>query len=209
VKDEKRQYFFERNITMEEGRIEILKMLEEKKITVDEAMELLQALNAAKNGQENGKTESAPKPPPSWDRHTNDHEESPKLRRFNLAGANLSGVIFEGAKMDGVSIAAANLDGANFRNADLRDADLSGANLDSANFEGANLRRAKLTGANLGDANFAGANLEDADLSGANLPDTDFTDANLHGQSLAGTNLAGMAFRDIERFFTSKEYSQE
>ena len=83
--------------------------------------------------------------------------------RANLAGANLSRAILDGA----------NLDGANLARANLYEASLAGANLDGANLYEANLYGAILAGANLSGAILDGANLSRAILYGAKgIPDT-------------------------------------
>src|SRR3954452_21532831 len=84
----------------ESGRVEILKMLEEKKITVEEAMQLLQALKVPVAAQ----PDPAPRPAPTWDRYADDHERQTPRRRFNLSGANLASANLQGAKLEGANL---------------------------------------------------------------------------------------------------------
>src|SRR5689334_8035321 len=101
---------------MEEGRLEILRMLEEKKITVEEAMQLLQALKApAQNaGRVQAEATPRPQPQPNWDRHSNDHETRSSTRNtpgwqdafnaFSRMGTNYSGARLEGTKLEGANL---------------------------------------------------------------------------------------------------------
>ncbi|MEB3231388.1 MAG: pentapeptide repeat-containing protein [Leptolyngbyaceae bacterium] len=124
----------------------------------------------------------------NWRYHTRDGFSDLRAVHWpgiNLAGADLSGMIFRESF----------LEGANFQGANLRGADLSGATyVDDANFRGADLtgalllatyaRRANFAGAKLQDAQLQSANLIGANLSGADLAGADLTDASLVGANL-------------------------
>ena len=102
------------------------------------------------------------------------------FRRAKLDDTDLSGVVFRGAHLAGVSFCRAKL-----KRADLRQAFLTGSS-----FRLANLADADLGSALLSSASFVDANLRNAGLAGANL-----TGADLSGACLIGTELRGALFR--------------
>ena len=116
----------------------------------------------------------------------------------DTAGADLSGI-----KLDRARMAAASLAGATLKGTKLRKADLRGANLDGANLEKSKLRKADIRWANLSGANLRGADLRQANLSGANLRRADLRQADLSGAdlnraNLRGANLDGAKFEGVK-----------
>ncbi len=92
----------------------------------------------------------------------------------NLAGLDLTGVIFKSSQMSGAILSRSRLDQSDLAYANLSRAELSQVSLRSASLVGANLRMANLRGANLQNtdlsyAELAGANLEGAVLDNARL----------------------------------------
>ena len=152
---------------MNEDRVKILAMLQEGKITVEEAARLLEATEADNNANPPLVPSINPRlveaqtaaPPPN-----------PTEGPFN--GAFLVGARLGGAKLDGAKLEGAFLLGADLRNADLRDADLRGAFLAFADLCNANLRGATINGAFLLFANGAECDLAGVNLSGAFMPFT-------------------------------------
>ncbi|MGP1385583.1 MAG: pentapeptide repeat-containing protein [Thainema sp.] len=114
----------------------------------------------------------------------------------NLAGADLSGLIFREAWLNRANLRNANLRGTDFsgatylEEADLRGADLSGALFQATIAEQANFTEAVLRGVNFQYANLSGANLSNADLQGAVMENTNLSGANLSGTNLEGVTLA-------------------
>jgi uncharacterized protein YjbI with pentapeptide repeats len=176
-----------------EERLQILKMLQEGKISVDEAAQLIEALSnrgtaavvpvsnepvAVPRASATVYTTSSPPPRGNW---------SVK----NVFASNLGNTIFEGTQLDGGRIWCCNLENANLRNANFTGAWVLGDNLDGANFEGANLTNVKLIGCNLDHANFAGADLHDSVIIGVNFDRGDYRGADLSGRTLIGLNLEG------------------
>ncbi len=152
---------------MNEDRLKILAMLQEGKITVEEAARLLEATEAD--------THATPALTPSSNTYLVEAKTAvppthPTEGPFNgafLAGARLGGAKLEGAKLEGAFLL-----GADLRNADLRDADLRGAFLAFADLSNANLRGATINGAFLLFANGAEGDLAGVNLSGAFMPFT-------------------------------------
>ncbi len=86
------------------------------------------------------------------------------LDSLDLRGANLAGIVFDGASLRQTKLAEANMKGCSFRQADLTGASLWNAELPNAVFEGAILDEADLDQANLEGCNFKGARLRKAIL---------------------------------------------
>ena len=112
----------------------------------------------------------------------------------DLNGANLSGVDFKWADLNGAGLEGTDLTGINFKWASLMDANISGANLTGADLrwadlDGADLEGADLTGTDLRWATLMGANLSNPDLRGAIIDGTNLDEANLTGANLTGVNL--------------------
>ncbi|MBX3010274.1 MAG: pentapeptide repeat-containing protein [Caldilineaceae bacterium] len=162
---------------MNEERLKILAMLQDGKITVDEAARLLEATEA--EPQERHATVAfvqpvvAQAPAAEW---AVTAEVDP------CAGAFLAGARLDGALLDGAQLAGAFLLGADLRNADLRGADLRGAFLAFADLYQANLQRANLNGAFLLFANGSEGNLAGLNLAGSFMPFT-----RLHSRSMRAT----------------------
>ena len=91
-----------------------------------------------------------------------------------LDGADLSGLDFKWADLDG---------------ADLSNVDLTGANLRWANLMDTNLSNTNLTGADLRWATLMDVNLSHADLRGAIVDGTIQVEADLTGANVTGVNL--------------------
>jgi hypothetical protein len=102
----------------------------------------------------------------------------------SLAGLDLAGADFWGAKLEGENFTGADLAGALFGGNTQAQADLS-----SAIFSGANLTGATLDGTYLYTTTFNGANLTDASFAGATLIFVNFSDANLTGSDLNQADL--------------------
>lgn len=156
---------------MNEERMKILAMLQEGKITVEEAARLLDV------------TESTPSQPavvtaamPVVAAASASLETLPVVSGTanSTEGAFLAGARLGGAKLDGAKLAGAFLLGADLRNADLRNADLTGAFLPFADLYNADLHNADLTGAFMPFANGADSNLAGLQLPGAFMPFTRF-----------------------------------
>lgn len=160
---------------MNEERMQILQLLQDGKISVDEATKLLEAtpsppIDANPLGAKNG----------SWHSQTGDEEQAEEgqqadrsaqgLNLQSLVGVYLGGAQLAGARFQGADLTGAYLGDADLRNADLRDANLTGTYLGNAKLRNVNLRGANLTGAYLENADLEDANLEGVDLTGAYMP---------------------------------------
>ncbi|MCE7987984.1 MAG: hypothetical protein DYG89_43015 [Caldilinea sp. CFX5] len=206
-----------RRYPMNEDRLSILKLLEEGKITVDEATQLLEAveprLTSDDQRQERTPTAEATHGEPQSQPKAQRKLKFPLHQAMNarFSATTLDGTNFDGATVEHANFEAADLTRTNFQDAYLHAAYFGGANLRNANFSNANLEGANLGGGDFTDANFTGANLTgavleggdfrnadfgEADLTGANLSGADFANADLRGQSLVGANLVGATYRD-------------
>lgn len=195
---------------MNEERMQILKMLQEGKITVDEAAKLIEAIDhKLSDGVDAASAEpmievinQAPAPSP-----VERQGPAPLALRWsmltflfsNLEGAQIDGGLYQNAK-----ILCSNLNTANLRGGNFEDAWLLCTNLDSANFEGANLRGARIFASNLDHADFRGADLQDAIILCANLDHADFRNSDLRGKSFIGVNLAGFKSKEAVHTITLK-----
>ncbi|MEZ4862851.1 MAG: pentapeptide repeat-containing protein [Caldilineaceae bacterium] len=193
---------------MNEERMQILQMLQDGKISVDEATRLLEA--AEKPTTASSFTASRPKlARPVADAGDDDDAEEPTpkhgrgirlrwaiLENMHFTGANLQGADFAGQDLQGFDFTGANLRGANFQGANCAGIVLTGANLRSANLRDINLTGADLTGANLSGADLRNADLSNASLTGAALRNTALDGANLSGADLTGIDLRGYKLRD-------------
>lgn len=149
---------------MAEQQQQVLQMLQDGKLTAEEAARLLEALEGPATG--------APRAEPA--RRTAGAEGARGGGNPRRAGAPAAFVaLLARCELSGTNLASAKLDGA-----DLADANLSGANLEGAD----------LTGTKLAHANLSGTNLEGVDLSGLDL-----SGRNLSGASLEGLDLLRMA----------------
>ncbi|BAY08048.1 pentapeptide repeat-containing protein [Calothrix sp. NIES-2098] len=97
-----------------------------------------------------------------------------------LASANLSGIILNGAVFAEMLLNEINLSGSKLRETDFGQASLYGANLCGADLTRANLRYAVLD-----SANFSDACLVDAHLKGASMGHANFTRCNLSGAEIS------------------------
>jgi uncharacterized protein YjbI with pentapeptide repeats len=110
------------------------------------------------------------------------------LSGLDLPGLDLSGVCLDGADLRGTTLTGANLQNAVLAHARMTGcvldaADLSGANLGRAHLSGASLRRAVLKKSVLAAADLTGAVLEGANLEGTDLSEAILTDADFTGVS--------------------------
>lgn len=166
---------------MNEDRLKILAMLQEGKITVEEAGRLLEATEADTKGS------SSLTPAVNAIRVAPQADVPPSPARENSSdGAFMVGARLTGAKLEGAKLAGAFLAGADLRNADLRNADLRGAFLAFADLYNADLHDANLNGAFMPFANGADGNLAGINLPGAFMPFTRF-----HGRQMQPVGEAG------------------
>ncbi len=121
--------------------------------------------------------------------------------RFDLAGADLRGVVLVSADLAGANCADADLDGADLRGADLRGADFSRARLAGAHLEGAVFDGATLEEADLRAASAEGASFVDTPSDSARFDHAILRDARFAGASLEGTRFdhALLTRADLER----------
>lgn len=203
---------------MSDEMMKILQMLEEGKITAQDAHKLLSVISessqkAPTSDQPSTVGSRSPSIPllPDIGKIVNDalreafSEVERELENLNIAElvgtATAQGVRFAGARLSKTNLMdarmdnstrfeGANLEGTVFVDADLRGADLRNANLSFSNFTDANLRHADLRGANMSHSNFVDANLANADLRGANLSHGKYTDADFSDCDLEGADLS-------------------
>lgn len=159
---------------MSEDRLRILAMLKEGKISVDEASQLLEAMELDRQGE----ALPAPVAPQSVEgtviRIENAVGKAEHSEDSAFAGAFLLGARIDGALTDGANLRGAFLLGADLRGADLRGANLSGVFMPFADLQNADLRNTNLNGAFMPFANGAGGSLANKNLSGAFMPFTRF-----------------------------------
>jgi hypothetical protein len=110
--------------------------------------------------------------------------------KVNLEGADLRGIVLNGASLQGAKLRGANLEGAILNGANLQGADLRGASLKGANLQGADLTGANLINSYLDKANFTAADLTNSFMTNVRLNKTNFTDANL-------ANVRLLPFREL------------
>ncbi|MEZ4673897.1 MAG: pentapeptide repeat-containing protein [Caldilineaceae bacterium] len=166
---------------MNEDRLKILQMLQENKISVDEATRLLEA---------------AEMPQPTSAARTTRPQPIPDAEEAEPASGHRRAIRFQGAVMDRFNFTGANLEGADFAGQDLQGWDFTGANLRKANLRDANCTGANFTGANLTSADLRNANLTNVSLIGVALRDTLLDGANLSGAELIGLDLRGYKLRN-------------
>jgi hypothetical protein len=160
---------------MNEDRLQILGMLQDNKISVEEAARLLEATEQDRQIVHPQSALRIPLPADQTVRVVRDVTDSPEAASEPpLAGAFLAGARLDGALLDGACLNGAFLLGADLRDADLRNADLSGAFLAFADLNGADLQGANLNGAFMPFANGANGNLAKGNFSGAFMPFTRF-----------------------------------
>src|SRR5437870_2489708 len=128
--------------TMTEEQTMILQMVQNGKLTPDEAQRLLAALN------QSAARPAVAEPARRGPDHSRREEGNPQgrgrgfdtgaarvnlanaeMQGANLAGKNLSGVNLAGAKFSEANLSEANFSGANLSGAELNEADLSNGNL--------------------------------------------------------------------------------
>ncbi|MCB0125445.1 MAG: pentapeptide repeat-containing protein, partial [Caldilineaceae bacterium] len=150
---------------MNEDRMQILAMLRDGKISVDEASQLLQAMELDRQGTVVAAGNVAPRPTnETVIRIDGTVEEEERGAEGPLAGAFLAGARLDGALLDGANLHGAFLLGADLRGADLRGADLRGAFLAFADLKEADLRASNLSGAFMPFANGSGGSLAKMNL---------------------------------------------
>jgi uncharacterized protein YjbI with pentapeptide repeats len=129
----------------------------------------------------------------------------------DLADSCIDGLIANGADLSGAMLHGARLDKLRAEKAILTEADLSHARAPKAHFRSADLRQANLEGALLKDANFSAADLREArvcraDLSGANLTTAQLEGADFSGANLSSADLTGLTLRGVD--FTGAQFSR-
>lgn len=117
--------------------------------------------------------------------------EGGDLQKANLNGAHLKGAILKGVVAERARLRVADLEGANLERSILVGADLVGANLQTANLNGADLEMALLFGANLERAKLIQTNLKGAFLWNVRLVGAHLIGQKLKKASLQGANLSG------------------
>jgi len=186
---------------MNDEQIRILQMLQDGKITVDEATRLIEAMdnrrmeqpatfvpvvNTALQGE---KTPYSATSSPHTDHGDIRINRSSSL--FSFLFSNLEGAVTDQGWFEHAKILFSNLDHANLRKADCRHAWVVCTNLDKANLEGANLEGARILCTNLDHADFRGADLRDTLIIAANFEHADFRGIDLRGRTFIGVNMAG------------------
>lgn len=137
--------------------------------------------------------------------------DSPKA---DLAGVDFTGAELEGAWLQDMDLRTASLSGARFVGAHLEDAILEGVEAPGAFFEWAFLKNALLTGSVMHGASFrkadlSGARLGDIDWEKVDLRDADLTKVNFH----MGSSRSGLVFGEPSEgtrsgFYTDEYYDQ-
>lgn len=158
---------------MNEDRMKILQMLQDGKISADEAARLLEAMEA-----DDLPTRTAVTPvvytdnvgDKEADENYIDSITPTKTEQSPLASAFLLGARLDGAQLDGAQLHGAFLLGADLRDADLRNADLRGAFLAFVDLKGANLYGANLNSAFMPFANGVNGNLANSNFASAFMP---------------------------------------
>jgi uncharacterized protein YjbI with pentapeptide repeats len=180
---------------MNEDRLKILAMLQESKITIDEATRLLDALDNRRLDQSPTAVpvvNTAPYRAPAASQPDNGGIKINLSRSFfNFLFSNLEGAITDQGWFEQAKILFSNLDHTNLRKADCRQAWVVATNLEKANLEGANLEGARIFCANLDHADFRGADLRDCLIFAANFEHADFRGVDLRGRVFLGVNMAG------------------
>jgi uncharacterized protein YjbI with pentapeptide repeats len=205
---------------MSDQTMRILKMLEDGKITVEEADRLLakiQDLEAKEAAAEKG-----PQPQPQMGYQMPNftvppipHVEIPDVGRIvgdAMRDAFGKGFPFNQAQNTPpgeIGFKDAKFHGARLEHTDFTDTKLDsgtrfeGANLAFADFSDADLRGADLRGADLSYSDFTDAKLRNADLRGARLSkgsytDANFTDCDLKGADLSMSDLTDADFKGVK-----------
>ena len=118
------------------------------------------------------------------------------LRRADLRGAKMQGVLLSYTHLEGADLDDAHLEGAKLRYAYLEIANLYSAHLEEANLSEAHLESAYLRDAHLERADLSKAHLERATLIHAHLEEANLSEAKLRGVDLEGANLKKANLRD-------------
>ena len=101
------------------------------------------------------------------------------LSRGKLIKTDLSNAILWNSKVNDADLRQAVLHGADMRDGSFVRSDFREANLEGANLVQANVNRADFTQANLANSNLSSANLRHCKLQGANFSGVDLTNADL------------------------------
>ncbi|MBN1248802.1 MAG: pentapeptide repeat-containing protein [Anaerolineae bacterium] len=201
---------------MSEQTLMILKMLEEGKITADEASDLLSKVEALEEEAAKPAAESEPGPRFGGPRHYRVPDPGqvtippihipeippvpiPDINRIvNDALREAFGEGFphrhhapgsHGKHGEHVDLAGASIAGARLEHTDLTDAKLN--------------KKTRLQGADLRYASFVNADLRGTDLRGANLTYSDFTGANLNDADLQGAQMHHGAYTAADFSFSN------
>ncbi len=178
---------------MSDQRMKILQMLEEGKITVEEAGQLLSKVDELQEEAE--EHTSGPQPPPHPHGPSFPHIDIPHMPdvgrivsdAMNKAFREVGRVDFTGEETEAVG--PMRYQGARFSGALLEHTNLTDAKMD---------RRTRFEGADLRHTSFVDADLRGADLRGADLSHSDFTDAKLNGADLRGARMSQGSYIDTD-----------
>lgn len=186
---------------MNEERLKILQMLQDGKITVEEASRLIAVTEcpevaanpvlASTGALANVTPRVEVVNVPPVDEPYREFRLRDLLPLKFVFGVSMDRTLTEGANFEGAKVLFSSLEGANLRHAKLHGAWLVGVSLEGANFEGADLRGAVLAGASFEHADFRGADLRDTVLAAASFENADFRGANLRGRRLIGVSMEG------------------
>ncbi|MFN8490498.1 MAG: pentapeptide repeat-containing protein [Caldilineaceae bacterium] len=187
---------------MNEERVQILKMLQEGKITVEEAAKLIEAVSNKAMDQEIDAVKPVIPVANEPQRVTPVVQNEPLRPRFRWSlltflFSNLEGALVDGGLYENARLFCSNLEAANLRAGNFQDAWVLCTNLEGTNFEGANLEGARIFASNLDHADFRGADLRDAVILCANLEHADFHGVDLRGKTFIGVNLSGHKAQEI------------
>jgi hypothetical protein len=122
------------------------------------------------------------------------------LEKAKLWQADLQGVNFQWAKLQGANLNDSVLAGANLTQANLTATRLRGADLRGANCTGAKMYRAYLAAAFLQGAKLNHAHLEGARLTGADLEGADVTGAHMDALTILPDGVPWSETTDLRRF---------
>ncbi len=126
--------------------------------------------------------------------------ESANLQAALLIETNLQGAILENANLQGAMLLEANLQRAVLCQANLQGAELVGANLQGAILENTNLQRSDLSGTDLRSANLLRADLRNATLELTNLKEAILLEANLQAARLHNADLEETQFKAVPNY---------
>ncbi len=191
---------------MSEQSMKILRMLEEGKITVEQASELLSKVQEledddAESGERPSRHERGPRharapraPGPGPHFNIPPVPEIPDVRKIVRDAMDqmpdVNKIVREAMHDAFSGLGPMHGEGEQGAGFTYKGAHFVGARVEHTDLSDAQLEDAKLQGADLRYADFSDADLRGADLRGANLSYSDFSDADLRGADLRGANLS-------------------